>query len=31
MKFELKEYHFNVPDQNWIADLQRVAKELKKE
>lgn len=31
MKFELNEYHRNVSDQDLIADLERVARELKKE
>lgn len=31
MKFELKEYHFDVSDQDLIVDLKRVAKELQKE
>lgn len=31
MKFELNEYHRNVPDQELIADLKKVAKELRKD
>jgi len=31
MKFELEEYHRNVPDDELVADLKRVAAELKKD
>lgn len=31
MKYELKPYHFNVSDEDLLADLKRVARELKKE
>jgi len=31
MKFELNEYHRNVPDKDLIADLKKVSKELSKE
>ena len=31
MKFELKEYHHGITNEELIADLQRVAKELKKD
>lgn len=31
MKFELDEYHRNVPDESLIADLLKIAKELNKE
>lgn len=30
MKFELNEYHFNVPDQDLISDLKKVAQKLHK-
>jgi len=31
MKFELEDYHRNTPDNELIADLKRIASELKKE
>ena len=31
MKFELKEYHHGIKDEELIADLRRVASELKKD
>ena len=30
MKFELEPYHRNVPDEELVADIRRVAKELGK-
>jgi len=29
MRFELKPYHRNVPDEDFLNDLKRVASELK--